>query len=502
MMSSLYIASTGLNTHSRGMQIVGDNIANVNTVGFKQSMALYQDLFSSTVTTQSNNVTNLSQKGHGSYLAASRTIFTEGGFESSNTITDMAISNGNGYFGVMKKGQMLYTKAGNMRFDQDGRLLDPSGANLVGRKVLNGVVSGTYEPIQVNISNGSAILTSPPRATTAASIFSNIGGVKDMSESSTNPVFAMTSGWDGTSSPPLGGGEYGYANPITVYDDKGVAHSMTVYYDYVGTHNGVKLYEYAVGIEPGEDGSANAGTKAAGLLMTGTMSFASNGDLIGMTAYTPTGNDPSVLTAYAPAQLVNGLPAMQVNFAGAGAQQISLNLGGTMTGYSGGAATPDEAAVNPEQFYEAAAGFAREKSGTVAYGDNSSSNHLSKQDGYSTGELRDLQINADGFISARYTNGQTEELYQISLFRFKSQDGLYHEGSNHYSATAESGAADEGLPNTENYGKILSQTLEISNVDIAREFTNMIITQRGFQANSKIITTSDTMLQKALEIKR
>lgn len=499
MMSSLYSAATGLNSHSRGMQVIGNNLANVNTVGFKQSMAMYQDLFSSTQTAQSNNVTGLSQKGHGAFFAASRTVFTEGAFESGNAVTDMAIADGKGYFGVMKDGEMLYTRAGNMRFDKEGRLLDPTGYNLVGRRVTNGAVSGGYEPIQIDISEGSALFTNPPKATNSVSIFSNIGGAKDMSDGG---VFGMLGKWDGTQSAPLGGGDYGYSNPITVYDDAGNPHAMTVYYDYVGMENGVKLYEYAVGIDPAADGSERAGTKAAGLLMSGTMSFASNGEMIGLTAFTPTGSDPADLNAWAQAPLVNGLPAMQVNFAGAGAQQITFNTGVSLGGYPDGIASPADALSDPGLFYAAGTGLTREAGATKAYGDSSTANHYSNQDGYAQGELRNLHIDQDGFIIGRYTNGQTEQLYQISLFRFKSEDGLRHEGNNHFSATNESGPAEEGEPGTENYGKILSQQLETSNVDMAREFTSMIITQRGFQANSKIVTTSDTMLQKALELKR
>lgn len=499
MMSSLYIGATGLNTHSQGMSIVGNNIANVNTVGFKQSMALYQDLFSSTVTSQANNVTGLSQLGAGASLASARTIFTEGAFESSNTVTDIAVSNGNGYFGVVKDGQLLFTKAGNMRFDADGNLLDPSGYNLVGRKVTNGVVSSSYQPIQVDISEGSALLTNPAKASTAVSVFSNIGSTADMSDGS---VFGMTQLWDGTSSPPLGNGQYSYSSPITVYDVNGAAHTMTVYYDYAGTENGVKLYEYVIGIDPSEDGSANAGTAAAGLLMSGTLSFSSSGALIGMTAFTPTGNDPANLSAWTPAALVNGLPAMQVNFAGAGGQQLTFNSGLNLSGYPDGISSPADALTNASAFYAASNGAVRESGATSAYSSTISTTNYFHQDGYAVGELRDLSIDEDGFIIARYTNGQTEELYQISLFRFKSQDGLRHEGNNHYSATNASGDPEEGVAGLENYGSILSQTLETSNVDIAREFTNMIITQRGFQANSKIITTSDTMLQRALELKR
>jgi flagellar hook protein FlgE len=105
-------------------------------------------------------------------------------------------------------------------------------------------------------------------------------------------------------------------------------------------------------------------------------------------------------------------------------------------------------------------------------------------------------------MSGKFSNGQVVDLYQIPLFRFTSEFGLRREGGNHFSATRESGEAQEGTAKTENFGSVAASTLEMSNVDASREFVNMIITQRGFQSQSKVVTTADTMLQKALELKR
>lgn len=126
----------------------------------------------------------------------------------------------------------------------------------------------------------------------------------------------------------------------------------------------------------------------------------------------------------------------------------------------------------------------------------------SKQDGYPTGELSDVQVAENGDIIATYSNGETRALYRIPIFRFTSEDGLRHEGNNLYTATAEAGNVEYGEAGTENYGSVLGGYLETSNVDMSREMTNMIITQRGFQSNSKTITTLDSMIQKALELKR
>jgi flagellar hook protein FlgE len=170
-------------------------------------------------------------------------------------------------------------------------------------------------------------------------------------------------------------------------------------------------------------------------------------------------------------------------------------------GYDAQLGSPLVGESDPQLFYSAPAGAQKESNSSASYGQSPVNRHQS-QDGFGTGYLRELSINEDGYVTASYTNGHTSDLYRISLFRFVSRDGLKHEGDNHFSATAESGPASEGLPGTENFGSILSNNLETSNVDMAREFTQMIITQRGFQINSKVITTSDAMLQKALELKR
>lgn len=502
MMSSLYIGATGMKGLGEGMQVITDNLANENTVGFKYSMMLYQNLMSEGVSTPSNFNTNMSQCGMGLSIMDARVAFyKQGAFESSNTVTDIGI-NGTGFFGVMKGNQMHYTRAGNFRFDKEGNLLDPNDYALMARPIVNGVVQGGAEPVKLDFSSDSSIMVNPGKATGGIHLASNLGGVRDMSENAANPMFAMTARWNGTNSNPLGGGEYGYTDPLTVYDANGDPHTLNVYYDYVGERNGMKIYEYAVGMDPAADGSANGGTRAAGLLMSGTITFSSNGHIAGMTAFTPTGSDPSDLSAWTPANLnADGVPEFTATFAGAPAQTMSLNLGLKMPAWPAGMTNPAQAAANPEIFSSPIDGATREQYSFTAQG-NSTVNTWMNQDGYPVGDLQNLAINQEGVIQAQFSNGQTVDLYKISMYRFISQEGLRAEGNNHYSATMESGAAQEGFAKEENFGSIYSNNLEMSNVDMATEFTNLIITQRGFQINSKVVTTSDTMLQKALELKR
>ena len=143
----------------------------------------------------------------------------------------------------------------------------------------------------------------------------------------------------------------------------------------------------------------------------------------------------------------------------------------------------------------------RAEGATTAY-NSSSPTGAYKQDGYAEGTLSTIGINPDGTVVGRYSNGQGQNLWQIPVCRFTSEDGLRREGSNLFSATEEAGQMEMGVAGTENYGTVNAYNVENSNVDMATEMVNMIITQRGFQSNSKVVTTADQMLQKAMELKR
>ncbi len=501
MMSSLFIGATGLKSHAEGMSVVTNNLSNVNTVGFKQAMMQYMDLTSRFQTTDSNSLTNMSQVGMGSAPGSIRTLFTSGGYEKGSSATDLSITGG-GFFGVQKDGETHYTRAGNFRFTKNGALLDPNGWNLLGHAITNGKESSAITPIQMDLGpDGRGTMAG--KATTSLTACSQLGGVTDANADPANPFFSMASSWNGTASPPLATGRYSYKESIQLYDAEGNTRNAAIYYDLAGTDNGRKAMEYVVALDPSEDGSALSGTAGAGLLMAGTLTFSSSGQLGNVTAFTPPASgNPSDLSAWQPASLVNGSPAFTAAFAGQAPQTIGLNMGLTLSGStSAGLASAADAAANPGAIYSASASAKLQSKASTAYG-SSCSSLVQQNDGYPEGSLRELQVTTDGTIIGTYSNGQKDELYRISLYRFTSQDGLRREGNNHYSATPESGAAEEGRPGTENFGAIQEYSLEASNVDYAREFSTMVVTQRGFQMNSKVVTTSDAMLQKALELKR
>ena len=497
-MSSLYIGATGLQTHGEGMNVVANNLANVSTVGFKQTMMMYQDLMSQTSMARSNGITNMSQAGMGARVGEMRKIFTQGPFESGSAPTDIGIQ-GIGFYGVTHNGQTQYTRAGNFRFTAQGDLVDPGGWNLLGHAIKNGAESTTISPISIDFS-ASAQGRMEPRATSSFTAISHLGGLENKTDDPNNPFFGMAAAWDGTATPPLATSSYSYREPIQLFDKNGNAQTAYVYYDLAGQVNGQTAVEYVIAMDPANDGSGLAGGKSAGLLMAGTMSFTSAGQIHNLTAFSPPSGDPANLAGWTAAPFANGVPQFNATFAGSGSQTVSFGSGLALAGAQP-FATAADANGNPDAVFAPSAGATRSASATTTYGKSPVS--VSQQnDGYPEGFLRDLQVKEDGTIVGLYSNNQSDDLYRISLYRFTSQDGLQREGGNRFSATSAAGAVEEGKPGTENFGTLQEYFLEQSNVDFAREFTTMIITQRGFQMNSKVITTSDQMLQKALEIKR
>jgi flagellar hook protein FlgE len=251
--------------------------------------------------------------------------------------------------------------------------------------------------------------------------------------------------------------------------------------------------EYILARTPADPAQAVPGE---GLLMAGTLTFSGNGQLSDMSAFTPTAVSQD-LQHWVPSALENGLPQFQLD-----GEAISLDLG---IQASGGWRNPPATALDVGTNQLALPAMTEPTTrvnATTAYAGASSMNNL-RQNGYAQGWLMDVDITAKGVVVGIFSNGQNLELYQIPLCRFTSEDGLRYEGKNLFSSSPDkTGPMVMGVPDTENYGSIMANHIEGSNVELSREITQMIMIQRGFQMNSKSITTSDTMLQRAIELKR
>jgi flagellar hook protein FlgE len=338
MFSSFYVGASGMKAQAEGMSVISNNIANVNTVGFKNSNFTFQNLMSQNLgygIGATGHESGYSQLGMGVSLAEVEVDFAQGAFAMTNQITNLGIG-GKGFFKVTNNGQEYYTRAGNFQFDKNGYIVDPSGAQLQGASIVNGIRSSTTQSIQLK-PDATGKMTIPAKATSLATVLTNLSG-GTYTNNAANPFFGLTKAWNGTSSnAPLSTEQYAYSTSIKVYDQNGEAHNLTVYYDQVNTSNagGKKIWQYVVAMPAGEDTRAGfKGTSNAGLLMTGTLSFNSAGILESQSAFSPTGSgDPKSLKNWGPASFTaEGYPQINTSFSNGGNVSMGLNMGLANTG--------------------------------------------------------------------------------------------------------------------------------------------------------------------------
>ena len=317
--ASMWTGVSGLLGHGEKMNVVGNNLANVSTVGFKAQRMDFQDFMYATTASASGPA----QIGRGVQVGIVMGDFSQGAFETTNSAIDLAIS-GAGFFKVQARGteQAFYTRAGNFQFNTDGYLVDPNGYAVQGWKIDNRVgpsrsaggagvtttgssgIRGSGVPTDVRLDTW----TVPPKATTKVSVITNLSQTgADNSRNAGNPFVSLIQSWDGTQPPPnnspaISESSYAYCTSIKVYDESGVSHTLTVYYDKVNDTSyegnpGETMWEYLVTMDPAADkrqvidsSTGNlvdvSSTKAAGMLMNGTMTFSSGGALLNQTAYT------------------------------------------------------------------------------------------------------------------------------------------------------------------------------------------------------------------------
>jgi flagellar hook protein FlgE len=483
--SALFSGTSGLKAMGDTMQIIGDNIANVNTIGFKSSQADFQDLLSQSMATMSGTT----QIGSGSAIGNVSASFEQGSFKTTGNSTDLAIG-GAGFFILREENGLnqYYTRAGNFSFDKDGNLVNPNGHVVQGWRLdqETGSDIGSVGDIRLNS------FTSQPSQSTNIQVIANLDAMALDKSGSTG--IDLYQGWDATGeSTPISEDLYEYQTTVQVYDSLGSTHDITLYFDKADPTASPSTYEFMITCNPGEDKRDNGGNPIdastdghAGLLGYGTIEFEPGSGAISnieMTSIDGSGT-PTVLSTD-PADtnygLDNGLFTFGADFLGGGADPmtISLDFGSTYNGsiWANNALSTTQYAVSSNTIFKDA-------------------------NGYGAGDLQDINVNDKGVITGNYSNGEIIPLYRVALAGFQNEQGLVKEGGNLFRATLASGAAITNRPGSNGLGTIAPGSLEQSNVDIAGEFVEMISTQRGFQANSKIITTVDTMLSEIINLKR
>ncbi len=428
MLTSLYSAVSGMSANGLSLSVIGDNIANMNTVGFKGSRVSFGDILSQSLGT--------SQIGRGVLVSAVNPLFTQGSFENTASALDLAIA-GQGFFMLNDNGSLMYTRAGQFSMNKDGYIVNPEGLILQGYLAdAAGVITGATGDLRVGGTQGLARMT----ANTTVSL--NL----DATATIPTAAFTLDNNGDGTSDDP---GNYNYSTTTTVYDSQGGSHDVTLYFLKTAVNQWTVHYVH--------DDPANPGS----LIEAGTqsLSFDEQGRLV----------DDGSATA------------------------VSFDFGAAVT-------TPQDITFNfGSGTGEAIPGGGLD--GTMQFASPFSMMKLT-QDGYGAGSLRSVMISDDGVIMGIFSNGQSRPLGRVALARFEAPEGLVKVGRNLYAESFDSGQPIVGSPETSGLGSVLSNSLELSNVDLAEEFVKMIAAQRGFQANSRIVTTSDELMQELVNLKR
>jgi flagellar hook protein FlgE len=411
MLRSMFSAISGLRAHQTKMDVVGNNIANVNTVGFKSSTTVFEDTLSQVLRNGSAPTagmagTNPAQVGLGVKVAGITTNFGQGSAQNTGRATDFMIQ-GDGFFVTKSGNETLYTRAGSFDFDGAGNLVTPDGSILQGWTANNGVVDPNAPVGNLAVPYGSVL---PPSSTSTGALVGNLPA----GDPDTTQITTQISMYDAQ----------GIEQPVSYTFTKNAADDWTLELKHA---DGTVLDTQSVTFDPA----------------TGTITAPVLGPDTGKFEFTP---DSTKYPAWA------------------GPVTIDLSKVTQFGGKSTVAATA--------------------------------------QNGSALGQLQSFALSNDGTITGVYSNGLRQPIGQLALATFNNPSGLEKSGNSSYRVGDNSGLALVGQAGVGGRGTLSAGALEMSNVDLAEEFTGLIVAQRGFQANSKVITSSDEILQDLVNLKR
>ncbi len=418
MFTAFSTALSALTADSTAVAVVGNNLANLNTTGFKASTVSFHDLVNDAM--KSTQV----QPGFGVSSPTITNVYSQGPIQSSNGPYDAAIQ-GNGFFVVTDaNNNQLLTRSGNFTVDSSGNLLTSSGEHVQGWSSNTGSVNTGGAIGNIVIPSG---FLNPPVAT------ANISTQVNLDASQTVGATAATC-----------------STPIPVYDSLGVKHVVTLTF----TKTATNTWGYSATL-PGTDLTGGAASTPS-VVASGTLTFDSSGNLLSPAATSPT-------VALSASGLADGAANLSMNW----------NLWNT----SG--ATPTSTITQVAQAFSATSPI---------------------QDGSAAAQVSSVSIGAHGEITATYSEGQPRVVAQLALADVKNPETLVSAGNGNLEVGATTSLPSIGVPNTGGLGDIVGGALESSTVDIAREFTNLIVYQRSYEANAKVVSTADTLSQDTINL--
>jgi flagellar hook protein FlgE len=501
---------SGLNGAAKSLDVIGNNIANSSTVGFKGSTTEFADVYA-----RSLNGAGATQAGIGVSVAAIAQQFTQGNIETTANPLDIAI-NGAGFFRTEIAGTVQYTRNGQFSLDKNGYIVTPQGANVTGYGVAaNGqILASTPAPLKISTADMK------PVATTKVDTSINL----DSREATpTNYPFNAN---DATT--------YNKQVPVSVYDTLGNSHTMSLYYVKTGSGtwdvyagaDGTEITNVNVAKAASNDPTAQAAraawtaaTKASpqdpAAVAQALSAYAAAASNAVSTAAGSAGATAATITA------IQSAASSQGNTVGATPDQVDQVISaavsvpsvpiGTLKFDSNGALSaplmspqtlplnvsfPIYPATGAMETLAIKVGF----NGSTQYGADTSEK-LTTQDGYTAGHLQRFSASADGTLLGQYSNGQTKPLGQIVLANFTNAGGLEPIGNNSWTETSASGTPLLGVAGTGGFGVLQSSATESSNVDLTAELVNMITAQRVYQANAQTIKTQDSVLQTLVNLR-
>ncbi len=410
MIGSLYSGISGLKANTSAMTVIGDNIANVDTTGFKVSRVSFSNVFNAALGQSRMQI------GRGVTMSGISSNWNSGTMETTNTVTDLAI-NGQGMFIVRdpSNGGQYYSRAGQFEFDRDSYLVTQDGLRVMGYPI--DVTTGALGSMSaITLPAGM----SAPQATTGITMELNLDAGAAVGDT--------------------------YDTTVTTYDSLGNPVELTFNFECTAANT----WEYSV------TPSTGAATPAAAA--PNTLVFNSSGQLVPGSCVPASANPTIAISGLTPAA------DMSVTWS---VLDTTGATDGSVTGYAANSVKTSQT-----------------------------------QDGYPSGMMQGISVDEDGVFTALYSNGTMLSFAQVALADFASYSGLAKQGSNLFTSTLASGQPVISAPNTAGVGAIAPSSLEMSNVDLATEFVELITTQRAFQANSKVITTSDEVLSDLINIKR
>lgn len=441
MMRSLFAGVSGLQNHQTRMDVVGNNISNVNTYGFKKGRVTFKDMISQSLSgaakpQEDRGGINPQQVGLGMQVATIDTIHTQGALQVTGVNTDLAIQ-GEGFFIEKKGNSSYYTRNGAFSLDKNGYVVNPSNGYKV--QGWNAVLNPETGMMELNTAAGVEDLIIPV-------------GSKDPARATQNTKFFCN----------LQKNSDTHQADLTIYDSTGIPRQLRATFN----RTDVNRWDMVIEVPEATEGSVSV---SAG--------------------------DP-------------------VQGGGNNTFQLVFNDAGSLISVSDGANTQTEGVLMPNvsftytgtdgevnQTINLTLGEVGLFNGITQF-ESPSTTKAIEQDGYTMGMLEGFSFDDSGQITGVFTNGNRKTLGQVALAKFANAGGLEKAGDTLFVESNNSGAANIGVAAAEGRGSIKAGTLEMSNVDLSEQFTDMIVTQRGFQANARTITTADQLLQEVIALKR